>query len=71
MYKVAKYSKANDVIIVPGKVLGTGDLDHAVTVAAFGFSDEAEKKIAQKGKVITIEALMKQNPTAKNVRILG
>jgi large subunit ribosomal protein L18e len=71
VYKLAKHSKANDVIIVPGKVLGTGDLDHSVTVAAFGFSDEAEQKIAAKGKAITIEALMKQNPTAKNVRILG
>jgi large subunit ribosomal protein L18e len=71
VYKVAKNSRANDVIVVPGKVLGTGDLGHSVTVAAFGFSEEAEKKITEKGKAITIEALMKQNPTAKNVRILG
>ena len=30
-----------------------------------------EKKIAAKGKIMTIEELMKKNPTAKNVRIMG
>jgi large subunit ribosomal protein L18e len=71
VYKLAKHAKENETIIVPGKVLGTGDMEQSVTVAAYKFSDEAEKKIAQKGKAISIEELMKKNPTAKNVRILG
>ncbi|MFA6072935.1 MAG: 50S ribosomal protein L18e [Candidatus Woesearchaeota archaeon] len=71
VYKLARYAKANETIIVPGKVLGTGDLDKAVIVAAYKFSDDAGKKIAEKGKIMTIEELMKKNPTAKNVRILG
>jgi large subunit ribosomal protein L18e len=71
VYKLSKSAKANEIIIVPGKVLGTGDIDSAVTVAAYKFSDEAERKISEKGKIMTIEELMKKNPTAKNVRIIG
>jgi large subunit ribosomal protein L18e len=72
VYKLSKSGvKADETIIVPGKVLGTGDMEQSFTVAAYKFSDEAEKKISQKGKAITIEELMKKNPTAKNVRILG
>lgn len=71
VYKLSKSAKENETIIVPGKVLGTGDLDQAVTVAAYRFSDEAEKKISEKGKAMSIEELMKKNPTAKNVRIIG
>jgi large subunit ribosomal protein L18e len=71
VYKLSKCAKANETIIVPGKVLGTGELDQAFTVAAYKFSEEAEKKISEKGKAISIEELMKKNPTAKNVRILG
>jgi len=71
VYKLSKSAKENETIIVPGKVLGTGDLEQAVTVAAYRFSDEAEKKISEKGKAMSIEELMKKNPTAKNVRIIG
>ena len=34
-----------DMIIVPGKVLGVGDLEKNVTVAAFSFSESAFEKI--------------------------
>ncbi|MFT4261119.1 MAG: 50S ribosomal protein L18e [Candidatus Woesearchaeota archaeon] len=71
VYKLSKYSKENDVIVVPGKVLGMGELDHKVQVAAFVFSDEALKKINSKGKALTIQELVKTNPKGKNVKILG
>jgi large subunit ribosomal protein L18e len=71
VYKLSMYCKDNEIIIVPGKVLGTGDLDHKLNVAAFNFSDEAHKKISEKGKAMTIQDLMKQNPDGKNVRIIG
>jgi large subunit ribosomal protein L18e len=71
IYKLAKYSKENDTVIVPGKVLGTGELMHKLNVAAFQFSTEAQKKISEKGKCLTIQELMKQNPDGKHVKILG
>lgn len=71
VYKLSKYSKENDVIVVPGKVLGTGELDHKIQVAAYNFSDDAIKKINTKGKAMTLQELMKSNPQGKNVKILG
>ena len=71
IYSLAKNSKDNETIIVPGKVLGTGDIPHKINVAAYGFSEEAQKKISEKGKAMSINDLMKQNPQGKNIRILG
>lgn len=71
VYKLSKYSKENDTVIIPGKVLGTGELSHKLNVAAFNFSEEAKRKISEKGKAISIPDLMKQNPDGKNIKILG
>ncbi len=71
IYKLSKNTKDGDFIVVPGKVLGTGDLEHSVNVAAFGFSDDALKKINAKGKALTIVELMKKNPEGKNLKIIG
>jgi large subunit ribosomal protein L18e len=70
--KLNRHVKKDETIIVPGKVLGSGALNHSVTVAAFSFSESAKKIIIDaKGKCITIPELMKTNPTGKNVRIIG
>lgn len=69
--KINRYSTENETVIVPGKVLGTGALDHAVNVVALNFSMTAELLINEAdGKCMTIEQLMKTNPTGKGVRIL-
>ena len=41
VWKIDKYAKDNETIIVPGKVLGTGELSKKVNVVAFNFSEEA------------------------------
>ena len=62
----------NEVILVPGKVLASGILDHIVTVAAFDASAQAKEKIAAaKSKYLSIAELMEQNPTGSNVKIIG
>ena len=69
--KISRYSEDNDTVIVPGKVLGTGTIDHPVTVAALTFSVAAEQLIAgAQGRCLSIEQLMETNPTGKGVRIL-
>lgn len=56
--KIGKLTKKGDVVVVPGKVLGTGAIGHAVTVAAMGFSETAERKIkAAGGKAVGISSL--------------
>lgn len=49
LYKIEKYSKEGDIIVVPGKVLGIGSLSHKVTVVALDFSKSALKKINNAG----------------------
>ncbi len=68
LYKINRSAKTNETVVVPGVVLGIGELDHDVNVAAFRFSDAAAKKIKNK---MTIKELLSKNPTGKDVRILG
>jgi len=54
--KIGKLTKKGEAIVVVGKVLGTGSIDHAVTVAASKFSESAKKKIeAAGGKTLPIK----------------
>ncbi len=69
--KINRHTKANDTVIVAGKVLATGDLGHSVTVAAFNFSSQALSKIqAAGGKCLTIEKLMVEHPKGSGIKIL-
>ena len=70
--RINRFTKEDEIVIVPGKVLATGELDHKVTVSAFMFSDEAAEKIKKaKADVLTISELLKKNPKGKKVRIIG
>lgn len=70
--RINRYTKEKDFILVPGKVLGAGELDHQITVAALGFSGNARNKItAAGGSCLTIEELMAKNPEGSRVRIMG
>jgi large subunit ribosomal protein L18e len=71
LYKINEYTKDDETVIVPGKVLSVGDLDHAVTVAAFSFSGAALDKINKKGKAMLINDLIKESPKGKKIRIIG
>jgi len=71
VYKIDQHAVENETVIVPGKVLGVGELSKKVSVAAYTFSEEAYRKIQQRGEALTIPELMQKNPKAKNVKILG
>lgn len=68
LIKINDNTKENDVVIVPGKVLGIGNINHRVTVAAWEFSKTAKNKIPS---AISIEELMKKNPKGSKVKIIG
>jgi len=69
--RLNRYTDKSDSVIVAGKVLGAGMIDHPITVAAFRFSDNARKKIlSAKGKCLSIPELIKMNPRGTNVKIL-
>jgi len=70
--RLARHTKENDTVVVPGKVLGSGELQHSLTVAAWGFSNGAREQIEKaKGKCVSIQELMKTNPKGQKVRIIG
>jgi large subunit ribosomal protein L18e len=71
IFKLDANTQDGDVVIVPGKVLGEGDLTKKITVVAFSFSEEAKSKIGKAGKTLTITELIKSNPKASKVKILG
>lgn len=66
--RINKYTKDKETIIVPGKVLGEGDLDHNLTIAALKFTEPAKKKLKN---ILTIKELLKKDPKGKNIRIIG
>lgn len=68
--KINRYSAADDMVVVPGKVLSTGTIEKPVTVAALGFSKKASEKIGSHGKCMSIEELMEANPKGSGVKII-
>ncbi len=72
VYKIEKFAREGETVLVPGKVLSVGDIRKKVSVAALTFSEEAARKIKEaKGSVLSIRELLLQNPEGKKVRILG
>jgi len=70
--RLNRHTEAKETVVVPGKVLAAGNLDHSVTVAAFSFSAVARSKIVKaKGKALSIADLLEKNPDGSNVRIIG
>lgn len=67
-----RFCKKGEVIVVPGKVLGAGILEQEIVVAAYSFSANARQRILDiKGQCLSIPDLLKKNPKAVNVRLIG
>lgn len=69
--RINRHTKRSDIVVVPGKILGTGNLNHSLTIAAFDLSEKAEGKLkAAKAKFVSIPELVEKNPTGANVKII-
>jgi large subunit ribosomal protein L18e len=69
--RISRNTKKNETVVVPGKILGTGTIDHAITVAAFNVSDKAKAKLeAAKAKYLSIPELLEKNPKGANIKII-
>ncbi len=70
--RINRHTKDGDIVVVPGKVLGAGHIDHPVTVAALAFSKTAIEKILNAGgKAVYLLDLAKENPKGTNIKIIG
>jgi len=68
---IDRVATEGEVLIVPGKILGDGQISKKVTVVAFSASEGAKVKIeAAGGKFLTIKEHLATKPDNK-VRIIG
>ena len=70
--KIDRCTKENETVVVPGKVLGAGLINHKLLIAAWQFSQQAKDKIeAAGGKTLSISELALKNPKGQRIRIIG
>jgi large subunit ribosomal protein L18e len=69
--KIGRYTNAGDIVVVPGKVLGSGLLPHKVIVAALNASATARSIIVGAGgSLISINELLNEYPKGTGVTII-
>jgi len=69
--RIEKESHDGDVLIIPGKVLGSGVLTKKIKICALHFSSSAIEKIKNsKSEAIKIIDEIKKNPNAEGVKII-
>ena len=69
--QLSRHAKDGDTIVVPGKVLGSGEPNPKLTIAAFKFSPSALVKVQKAGgRCVPIPKLVEENPRGTNVRLL-
>jgi len=68
---INRHTQKGDTVIVPGVVLGYGELSKPITISAWRFSKQAREKIEKAGgKAISIRELIEKNPRGTNVKIM-
>ena len=70
--RLNRFVKENEIAVVPGKVLGSGLVDHKMTVVAFAFSDGAVEKLKKQNcSMFSLSEFMEKKPKISDVRIIG
>jgi len=70
---VGRLARVGDAtaVFVPGKVLGTGNIEKKLNVGAFSFSASARSKIEQAGgKTYSVEEFVKKYPGGSGVALV-
>ncbi len=69
--KINRYSKANDIVVVPGSVLSAGNLKHKLTIAALKFSEGAKEKISSvNSKILSLDELLESGLEVSKMKII-
>jgi len=72
LFRLEKYADSKFTSVVPGAVLGTGELTKKLNVAAWKFSATAKEKIEKAGgKCLSLEELWETKKDGKGVQLLG
>jgi len=69
--RLNRHTTAGDVVIVAGRVLGAGGIDHPISIGAPSFSDNARSKILTAGgTVLSLDELAHLSPKGCHVKII-
>jgi large subunit ribosomal protein L18e len=72
MFRLEKNAPGKATVVVPGSVLGAGNLTKPLTVAALRFSKGAEEKIKKAGgRCMSIDQFIEEKKSLKGVLIMG
>ena len=70
--KIEYNASKNSKVVIPGKIMGSGNLSKKVTVSAYSFTKSAIQKIENAGgKCMIYNEFIKKNPTGKDVMVIG
>ena len=67
--KLNEMTKEGETVLVPGKVLSDGEIDHKIIIGAYGFSKAALNKL-KGSKIVGIDEMFKSNKDGKGIKIL-
>lgn len=69
--EIERNCEEGDVVLVPGVVLGNGEIKKKVKVAAWRFSTSAREKLESAGcKTMSIEDVVKEFPKGSGVKLM-
>lgn len=68
--KLDKSTKEGEVVVVPGKVLSSGELNHKLTLAAFSLSDKVREK-ARGAKLMELKEMIRTHKDGKGVKVVA
>lgn len=64
-------AESGKTIVVPGKVLGSGELTKKIKIVALSFSQASADKIKKSGsEIVTISQEIEKNPEGKNIQLI-
>jgi len=70
--RLSRHCPEGVTVVVPGKLLGSGEISAKHDVAAYSVSSGAREKIeAAGGRVLSLSDLMNENPNGSGVYLLG
>ena len=70
--RIGRLTKDGDVVVFPGKVLGTGNIPHSITLFSFSISNTAASKIIKAGgRIVSQKDIVENTPTGRGVILLG
>ena len=70
--KIDQTTEDGNAVVITGKILGTGNISHKISVSSLSISNSAAKKIIESGgEVLQFSEMIQKFPTGKGVKIIG